>query len=71
MASNRELEQQLRNLRAAGVLDIGMCCVVPDGVFCADEHFARAFAKRHDKELIRIEGEVPGWLAKNRPRPKV
>jgi hypothetical protein len=63
------LKEQLRQLQAEGLLAARMSCVTQDGVFFGSEHYARVFAERHNKELVRIDGEVPGWLARNK-RPK-
>ena len=44
-----------------------MCCVMGDAVFSASREFASIFAEKHDKDLIHIEGQISGWLAKDKP----
>ena len=65
MGKQDELATFLRQVKDDGV-DIGQCCVVPEGVFFGSLEIAKIFAERHDKELKRVDGQVSGWLAKNK-----
>ena len=65
MGNEEELAKLVRALRESGV-DVGNCSIFPDGVFFDTQRSAMIFAEKHDKELVRIEGHVSGWLAKNK-----
>jgi hypothetical protein len=60
-----ELAETLRWLKSIGA-EFGQCCVVPQGVLFMSERQASIFAEKHKKDLVRVEGDVSGWLAKNR-----
>ena len=65
MGNEEELAKLVRALRESGV-DVGNYSVFPDGVFFDTQRSAMIFAEKHDKELVRIEGHVSGWLARNK-----
>jgi predicted NAD/FAD-dependent oxidoreductase len=67
MGKQDEFAKFIRQVRAAG-LDVGNGCVVADGVFSESLQFARVFAKTHDKDLVRVDGQISGWLARNKSR---
>lgn len=69
MGKQDELAKFIRQVKDAG-LDVGQACVVANGVFSQSLKFARIFAKKHDKDLVRVNGQVSGWLAKNRTAVK-
>ncbi len=66
MGKQDELATFMRQVEAAG-LDIGNGCVVGNGVFSRSLQFARVFAQTHNKDLVRVNGQVSGWLARNKP----
>ena len=65
MAKQDELANFLRQVKDDGI-DVGQCCVVPGGVFFYSRELAVTFAERHDKDLVRVGGQVWGWLATNK-----
>ncbi len=65
MGKQDELAKFPRLVKDDGI-DIGQCCVVPKGVFFHSLKTAKIFARRHDKDLIRIDAQVSGWLARNK-----
>jgi tetrahydrodipicolinate N-succinyltransferase len=65
MGKQDELAKFVRQIRAAGV-NVGQGCVVGKGVFFPSLTPARIFAKKHDKDLVRVNGQVSGWLARNK-----
>jgi hypothetical protein len=69
MGTQEELAALMYQIRTAG-MDVGQCCVVGNGVFFHEHRFARIFSERYDKELLRVDGQVSGWLAKDKPEPK-
>jgi hypothetical protein len=52
-------------LRKSGI-DLGKFTVWDDGVFFDTLRAAQIFAERHNKDLVQVDGQVSGWLAKNR-----
>jgi len=68
MVDEDALAALLRQVREAGI-DVGHCCVVLEGVFFQSQRTAAAFCERNDKQLVRVSGQVSGWLAKERRRP--
>jgi hypothetical protein len=60
-----ELAKLVRQVKDAGI-DIGQCCVVAEGVFFHSRKYAELFAEKHDKDLVRVDGQVSGWLARNK-----
>ena len=66
MGKQEELAALLYQLKADGI-DVGRSCVVDEGVFFPEHVSADGFAKHYDKELVRVDGHVSGWLAKNKP----
>jgi hypothetical protein len=66
MGKQDELAKFIRQVEAAG-LDVGNGCVVANGVFSRSLQFARIFSQKHDKDLVRVNGQISGWLARNKP----
>ena len=66
MGKQDELAKFIHQVQAAG-LDVGSACVVGNGVFSQSLQFARVFAKKHNKDLVRVNGQISGWLARNKP----
>ena len=66
MGKQDELATFIRQVEAAG-LDVGNGCVVANGVFSRSLQFARVFAQKHNKDLVRVDGQISGWLARNKP----
>ena len=62
MGKQEELAKFVRAMRRAGV-PMGDFCTVPQGVFFSTRKSANAFAKNHDRELVRVDGQ---GLAKNK-----
>lgn len=69
MGKQEELAALVYTLRAEGI-DIGFCIAVDEGVFFNSRERAESFAQGYDKDLVRVDGQVSGWLAKNRPTKK-
>jgi hypothetical protein len=65
MGKQEVVAKLLRQVKDSGV-DVGQCCVVADGVFFPSHRSAVLFADKHDKDVVRVDGQVSGWLAKNR-----
>jgi hypothetical protein len=66
MGKQDDLAKRIREVIDGGV-DIGQFCVVDEGVFFSSREPADKFAKRHDKDLVRVDGQVSGWLARDKP----
>jgi hypothetical protein len=67
MGKQDEVAKLIRQVKDSGI-DIGQFCVVDDGVFFPSQKSARSYAKRHNKDLVRVDGQVSGWLARDKPR---
>jgi len=63
MGKQDELATLVYQLKECGI-DVGQYLVVPEGVFFESHKPADIFAKKHDKDLVRVSGQVSGWLAK-------
>jgi hypothetical protein len=60
-----EFAALMHQLKELG-LNIGQCCVLPEGVFFPSETSASLFSERHGKDLVKVDGLVSGWLVKNK-----
>lgn len=65
MGTQEELAKLIYKLAEDGI-DLGDFSVSADGVFFRTHRPAEIFAGRYDKELVRVDGWVSGWLAKNK-----
>jgi uridylate kinase len=67
MGRHEKLAKQIRELNDAGI-EVGHAMVIGDGVFFRRREAAFSFARNHEREVVRVEGQVSGWLVKNPPR---
>ena len=65
MGKQDELAKMIYDIQQEGI-DLGNFAVVPDGVFFTELRPAKIFAARHGKDLTQVDGQVAGWLAKDR-----
>lgn len=65
MGTQEELAQLVYQLRDSGV-DLGSFSVVPQGVFFPSYKSAQIVAKKYNRDLVRVDGQVSGWLVKDR-----
>ena len=64
MGKQEELAQLVYALLDSGI-DVGKFTISLDGVFFDRYEPAQVFAERYNKDLVRVDGHVSGWLAKN------
>jgi hypothetical protein len=68
VGSQEELADFIYALKQEGA-DVGDWSVHPEGVVFQSVFEAKPYSERHGKILVRIDGKVSGWLAKN-PDPE-
>ena len=66
MGRQDSLAKLIRQLKAHGI-NIGYACIVDEGVFFKTLKDAKGFAGRHKRDLVRVDGQVSGWLVKDPP----
>jgi len=62
--SRNDVSDALEWLRAQPT-EFGQWAVVSEGVLFSSETSAATFARMYGKDLVRVEGHEPGWLAQN------
>jgi hypothetical protein len=68
MGTNEDLARFIDDLKQSG-MEVGEVHTTPDGVVFESLKTAIVYSQRHKKVLVRIDGQILHWLAKNQAQP--